>query len=618
MGLYDLQGMPILKEGAYSDYAYRNKFIEVKQNGKWGVCSPLGIELVPCKYDKLEWKEQLTVFQAQTGGRHTLVTLNGTELFPPVEATKMETPTTTNQHIVISGPNYKSHGAIDYDGNIIVPLKNKRDKIYKKVAGYDKKHDLATPYRKKKAFIDDAQQKVQIVLSTETKEKSQFSYFAQNYVEKVINDWQKRGEFEKMEEWKKRVNTATRQQKVYALTKEAQNLYIENHTRNLKTDQVRIVGSYDAENETYRLFSSYVPQQELLVKVPFAHAQEFKTMFSSLSRKPVFFVENDQIGLAEYIFTMPNGTSFKYSNQASLNYSVAQVNYNFDAIEIDRNAYGNNSPKGKQIISTKNIHFGTSDVDVNIPTASKKQENVYVVIIANENYENEKQVEFAYNDGQIFREYCIKALGIPENHVHFSPDATLNKMAFEINWIKQIAKIEQDAKFIFYYAGHGVPEENLKDAYLLPTDGYSSDLSSGYKLSNLYATLGDIPAENVLVLLDACFGGSQRSGEHIASTRGVSIKVKLDAPKGNMVVFSASTGEQTAHPYREKYHGLFTYFLLKKIQEHQGEIKLGELADFVIQHVQKTALINNSKNPQKPTISSSEGMRNSWRNLVIK
>jgi len=226
-------------------------------------------------------------------------------------------------------------------------------------------------------------------------------------------------------------------------------------------------------------------------------------------------------------------------------------------------------------------------------------------------------VEFAYNDGQIFREYCIKALGIPENHVHFSPDATLNKMAFEINWIKQIAKIEQDAKFIFYYAGHGVPEENLKDAYLLPTDGYSSDLSSGYKLSNLYATLGDIPAENVLVLLDACFGGSQRSGEHIASTRGVSIKVKLDAPKGNMVVFSASTGEQTAHPYREKYHGLFTYFLLKKIQEHKGEIKLGELADFVIQHVQKTALVNNSKNPQKPTISSSESMRNSWRNLVI-
>ena len=183
--------------------------------------------------------------------------------------------------------------------------------------------------------------------------------------------------------------------------------------------------------------------------------------------------------------------------------------------------------------------------------------------------------------------------------------------------MKQIAKANNgNAKFIFYYAGHGVPEDNMKDAYLLPVDGYSNDLSSGYKLSQLYSTLGEIPAENTLVLLDACFSGSQRSGEHIASTRGVNIKVKMGAPKGNMMVFSAASGSETAHSYKEKYHGLFTYFLLKKIQEEKGNVTMGELFDYVKSNVEKVSLIENKKT-QTPTLAPSNNMLNNWRLLEM-
>ncbi len=618
VGIYDIQGMPILPEGNYNEYAYKSWYISVKKDGKYGVCTPYGIELIPCKYSKLNWNEKMNVFLAETEyNKLTFLTVNGMELFQPVSAYSLAL---IGNDYIIRNNREGMYDAIDFNG-VPITKPNKRlnyIKLNKQVEKYKKKNDITTAYRNKKALITDANSKVDQVLAAEQNEKRAFSYFAQNYVEKVINNWQRRGEFEKLEDWRKRVNSETRQQKVYALTKEAQNIYINNHAQNLKETDIRIIGDYDPDNETYRIKSSLSPNRELLVKVPFDNAQEFKATFSSLKKKPLFFVENDGIGLAEYAFVMEDGKVFKYNNQASLTYSIAQVDYNFDAIEIDKSASNNNYKGGKQTISTKNMNFGTSDVDVNIPIALEKQEDVYVVIIANENYENEKKVEYAYNDGQIFREYCVKALGIPEKQVHFRSDATLNHMTFEINWIKQMAKAcNGNAKFIFYYAGHGVPEDNMKDAYLLPIDGSGSDLASGYKLSNLYATLGDIPAENVLVLLDACFSGSQRSGEHMASTRGVSIKVKLDAPKGNMVVFSAASGNETAHPYREKYHGLFTYYMLKKIQEQRGELTLGDLSDYVTSNVKKTALINNSKT-QTPTLSPASSMKDVWRGLKVK
>ena len=46
-----------------------------------------------------------------------------------------------------------------------------------------------------------------------------------------------------------------------------------------------------------------------------------------------------------------------------------------------------------------------SDVDLNIPVSKVKLEKTFAVIIANENYQEEVNVEFALNDGMAFREY---------------------------------------------------------------------------------------------------------------------------------------------------------------------------------------------------------------------
>ena len=258
-----------------------------------------------------------------------------------------------------------------------------------------------------------------------------------------------------------------------------------------------------------------------------------------------------------------------------------------------------------------------SDVDKDIPETDHLQKNTFALIIANENYQEVDQVPNAINDGQIFAEYCQKTLGIPEDNIRYVADATLNGIRRQLNWLTQVMEVhEGEARVIFYYAGHGIPDESSKSAYLLPVDGYGTDVSTGYSLDKLYAELGSKPAKSVIVLLDACFSGANRDGKMLASARGVAIKAKQEIPQGNIVVFSAAQGDQTAYPYKEKGHGLFTYYILKKLKETKGKISIGELADYVTTEVKKRSIIANSK-LQVPTASPSTSAKN-WKNWKFR
>ena len=253
------------------------------------------------------------------------------------------------------------------------------------------------------------------------------------------------------------------------------------------------------------------------------------------------------------------------------------------------------------------------DVDINIPIANNMSNLTFAVIISNEKYQMEKPVQYAENDGKIFTEYCKKALGLPEKNVHFITNATLNNIKHEIKWLQDvIAVYNGDAKVIFYYAGHGIPDEQNKSAYLLPIDGYGSDVTTGYALEDLYKALGCLPSKAVTVFLDACFSGAKRDGDMLASARGVAIKVKQNYPTGNMVVFTAAQGDETAYPYKEEGHGLFTYYLLKKLQETKADVTLGELGDYIKTQVERQSIVTNGK-LQSPAILSASSIGNSWK-----
>lgn len=620
IGFFQTNGISVVPHGKYKSAKFCQTYYEVTNiSNLIGVCDIYGNEIVPCKYTSLEYNSDLNAFKATANGRMGFVSMQGKELFPFIIAHDINIMKSDKRFFTVKKSKYdsKSYGIIDYKGREVVPMKFAYDKVGNKINKVIKKDTIfADAFTQKRATLDyDYSAKIKTEAQTLTN-RNKFSFYAQNYVERIIGEWQIKGEFEKIEDWQKRVNSSTLNQRIYTLTKEAQDLYIKEFESNRPADNLKIVGAYDPDNETYRISTDY-SNEDILVKVDQKDALEFKTLFSSIKKTPKFFVDKDGIALAEYHFTMPNGNKYSYSNTASLTHSIAKVEYKLNSIDIDKSMANSNVKKGKQIFSTENILFGRSDIDTNIPISEKKRENTFAVIIANENYNNDGAVQFAYNDGMAVKDYCEKALGLPKENIHFKANATLNEIKFEANWIKTVAKAHNNANIIFYYAGHGVPDPVKKDAYLLPIDGHGSDYTTGYKLSELFTTLSSVPCENILVLLDACFSGSSREGKMIANERGVRVATR-NSPKGNMVVFSATTSTQTAHPYLKQSHGLFTYYMLKWLKTNYNNISLGSWYDYIRSNVASTASKDSDiLKEQHPSVAPSPELGKNWRNITL-
>ena len=257
-----------------------------------------------------------------------------------------------------------------------------------------------------------------------------------------------------------------------------------------------------------------------------------------------------------------------------------------------------------------------TELEKNIPRASRNVANTYAFIIANENYPTAK-VPYALNDGWTFEKYCKQTLGIKEENVHLFEDATGGNFAACVEQMKQTARTaDGEATIIFYYAGHAFPDEDSKSGYLLPIDGDSKNIATGYSLEKLYMELNSISARQIVCFIDACFSGTTRDDNMLIAGRGVAIKVNDEVPQGDMVVFTSATGAETAHSFEEMHHGLFTYYLLEKLQQTKGNVTLGELAEYITKMVKRKSVLINQKK-QTPTVIPSPKLQATWQEIKL-
>ena len=259
----------------------------------------------------------------------------------------------------------------------------------------------------------------------------------------------------------------------------------------------------------------------------------------------------------------------------------------------------------------------TSDVDQNIPQSNKKSEDTYALIIANEDYQFVDDVNFAAHDGEVFKEYCIKTLGIPERQIRYCANASYGVISGGVDWLKYALNNFEGCKAIVYYCGHGIPDEKTGDAYIIPVDGKGTNTTTCYSLNTLYTTLANTKASNITYFMDACFTGANKEGSMLVAARGVAREAKKEVLEGKSVVFSASSGDETAMTYPEKGHGLFTYFLLKKLQETQGNVSYSDLANYINKNVKKEAFLINEK-PQTPVVATSTAASSTWETMTLK
>ena len=256
------------------------------------------------------------------------------------------------------------------------------------------------------------------------------------------------------------------------------------------------------------------------------------------------------------------------------------------------------------------------DIDKNIPVTTYQRNNTYALIIGNEDYKskqpnlsNESNVKYAINDAIIFKEYLNKTIGIPKTNITLIKNATAAQINQGINKFKLIPQINPNAEIIFYYAGHGLPDQATKEQYLIPVDVNSSNITYGIKINDIISELNFNNPKKLIMILDACFSGAGRDAS-LLSNRGVRIVPKENIVKNNTIIFSSSSSSESSKAYEEMQHGMFTYFLLKKLNQTEGNASLQDLYDYTYFQVrEKSLLINNQI--QTPTIVKSPAFKKS-------
>ena len=425
-----------------------------------------------------------------------------------------------------------------------------------------------------------------------------FEYALNSSIIQEIRSWQKKQEFETLADYQSRVTKENQKKKIQELTEEV----IEEYTKKYK---IKVeLGDYNADHQLYALNTNYGQKH---VMVPLTEAPLFKSNFEQATFEASYTVTDEGLKVSELTVNL-NGKKYEAEN------TVVEVTENLidiDLPEIDL-AVGGGANVSKPVFIIDNA------IDQNIPANVVDNKQTFAVIIGNERYQKVSQVPYANNDAKIFAKYCKNTLGLPDKNVKLYENATYGTMIGAVSDIQKIARaFKGDINVIFYYAGHGIPDEATGDGYLLPIDADGLNTEVCYPLNRLYKELGGLGAKSVVAFLDACFSGAQRGDGMVVAARGVAIKAKSDRPTGHTIVFTAATDKQTAYPYTEKGHGMFTYYLLKKLHDTKGDCTLGELGSYICDEVAKQAVVTNGKE-QTPVVLTSDGVQDSWQNLKLR
>jgi len=251
----------------------------------------------------------------------------------------------------------------------------------------------------------------------------------------------------------------------------------------------------------------------------------------------------------------------------------------------------------------------TSDVDVLPQRETTPRKNAYAIVIGIEQYRQKlPRADFAAADAKTVREYLTEVMSYPEENVV----TLVNDYASYVDMAKYFERwlpnnVENDSTVFVYYSGHGAPNPLTGDAYLVPYDGDPSFIDqTGYPLKRLYNALGKLPAKEIIVALDACFSGAGGRSVLAEGARPLVMNLQSSfALSGNVKVMAASSGNQISSTYKDKGHGLFTYFLLKGIKDEDvvkedGSLAVRNLFSYIKPRVERIARkrYNNEQTPQ--------------------
>lgn len=207
----------------------------------------------------------------------------------------------------------------------------KGGRVYLKIESLKLQYDALLKNVAEKKEREERMKREAAARAQKERELASFTLYAKKYVTPRVNEWQQKGEFEKIAAYQERVTGANREQKIRDWTKEAEYMFIQEN-ESLNPIQGMTLEMYDSENEVFSIRSPKFGQ--LLVPVPIDEGAAFKQNFDKVElRDPVYFISNDKIALKSLAFYNPAANkTYYYNNQLALNYKQYEIDA--DALDI--------------------------------------------------------------------------------------------------------------------------------------------------------------------------------------------------------------------------------------------------------------------------------------------
>jgi hypothetical protein len=199
----------------------------------------------------------------------------------------------------------------------------------------------------------------------------------------------------------------------------------------------------------------------------------------------------------------------------------------------------------------------------------------YAVVIGIERYrESIPRATFAERDARLTAEYFKRVLGVPKENLVLLMNERATKSDFEKHFERWLPnRVEKGDEVYVYFSGHGAPDPKTGQSFLVPFDADPAYLDqTGYPIRRLYAQLAKLPAKRIILAMDSCFSGAGGRSVIANGVRPLVVLANNAVPPG-ITVITASTSEQISNSYREKRHGLFTYFFLQGMRDKGSDFR---------------------------------------------
>jgi uncharacterized caspase-like protein len=228
----------------------------------------------------------------------------------------------------------------------------------------------------------------------------------------------------------------------------------------------------------------------------------------------------------------------------------------------------------------------------------KQRGHIWAIVIGINQYLNTRNLKYAVNDAQAFKNYLKDYVGIPDENIFYLADQEATKSKIESllgTTIKQ--KASKDDTVIIFYAGHGAVEpdpSNLDgdgfEKYLLPHDAKLRDLySTSISMNNIKTIFMRIRADRLIFIADTCYSGASGGRTMMATKTRANLSDKfyerISKGKGRVIISSCSANEISKEDDRLQ-HGIFSYYMLEGLkgqadQDGDGIITVSELFSFL-------------------------------------